>query len=58
MKRTIWGLGPSLLILLGLAGLLILAAVAAYLFNMGPVPTHPPQNGSIIQMEPGAGMHS
>ena len=36
----------------------ILAAVAAYLFNMGPVPTHPPQNGSIIQMEPRAGVHS
>jgi hypothetical protein len=53
-----WGSGPSLLILLVAAAILILAAVIGYLYHMHPVPTHPPENGSIIEVEPGATMQT
>ncbi len=57
-KLKHWGTGTALLTLLALAGMLILAAVAAYLFNSHPVPTHPQQNGSIIRIESGARVQS
>jgi hypothetical protein len=53
-----WGSSLTRLILLVTAAVLILAAVIGYLSNMHPVPTHPPQNGSIIEVESGATMQT